>query len=76
MFPAPDDDRELRPRTVDGDDLLGDRGDGLRVDPELATSEERLAGQLQERPAELGPAGCGGFRDLVGRGAHESILDS
>jgi hypothetical protein len=45
---------------VDGDDLLGDRGDRLRIDAVLATAEQRFAGQLQERPAKLRAARAGG----------------
>ena len=44
----------------------------------LALSEQRLAGELQERPSELrsGRRRRGGLRDFVGGSAHESILDS
>ena len=75
--PGADDHRELRPGFLDGDDLLGDRGDGLRVDPVLAPTEQRLAGELQERPPELRSAlGRDGFRDLVRAGRHEPVTET
>ena len=50
--PRTDDDRELGPRVVHGDDLLADRGDAVRVDAVLAPAQQRLAGKLQERATE------------------------
>ena len=76
--PGTHDYGELRPRLLDGHDLLGDRADGLRVDPVLALAEERLAGELQQRAAELRST-CRrrrGSRDFIRRSAHQPATET
>ena len=65
--PASDHDADLDPERVDVTDLLRDRADHGRIDPEAAVAGERLAGQLQQDALERGCHAAGASPSLKRR---------